>query len=390
MRKRPFFVIIIFILIVVMILFFWRPWGAKKIKIGFILPLTGDLANVGKGSKFAAELYKEEIGGTLKVGDKKYNLEFIYEDNRTDVDQAISAAIKLIVEDNVLAIVGPQSSRQAIPAGEICEINSTPMISPWSTNPQTTAFRPYIFRGCFLDPFQGPVIAKFATKEFGAKTAAVLYDKESDYPKGLAKYFKTAFEGIHGSGSVVAFETFVTNEKDFNKQLTAIIDSKANILFVPQYYSEVHLIVKQAQAMGWNKPILGGDAWGSSELMNLCGDGCKGQFFSTHYAAAGAKGRTQEFIELFESKYGYEPDDVAALTWDSVRLLLEAIQNSQVLTGDLMTDRDAIKDQMAEITDFEGITGKMSFTPEGDPSKCAVIVRISEGGAFEFYQSVCP
>jgi len=390
MRKRLYFGIILFLLILGTVSFFWRPWEAKKIKIGFILPFSGDLANVGKGSRDAAELYKEQIGGELKAGDKTYALEFIYEDNQTDVDHAISAAVKLIVEDNVLGIVGPQSSKQAIPAGEICEINSTPMISPWSTNPQTTAFRPYVFRGCFLDPFQGPVIAKFATKEFNATTAAVLYDSESDYPKGLAKYFKTAFEEIHGADAVVAFESFATGETDFSKQLTAIVNSKANILFVPQYYSEVHLVVKQAESMGWDKPILGGDAWGSSELMEKCGDGCKGQFFSTHYAAAGAQGETQKFIRRFKSKYKYEPDDVAALTWDSLRLMLAAIQNTKGLTGDLMADRDAIKDKMAEITDFKGITGNMSFTPEGDPSKCAVIVKISEDGVFEFYQSVCP
>ncbi len=159
------------------------------------------------------------------------------------------------------------------------------MISPWSTNPQTTKDRPYVFRACFLDPFQGPVAAKFATEEFQAKKAAVLYDIASDYPKGLAEYFKEAFEKIHGAGSVVAFETFTTKDRDFSAQLTNIIKSGADVLFTPQYYDEVPLIVKQAHQLGWKKPIMGSDSWGSAELMKLCGDDCKGLYFTTIRAA---------------------------------------------------------------------------------------------------------
>ncbi len=148
--------------------------------------------------------------------------------------------------------------------------------------------------------------------------------------------------------------------------------------------------MKQAHGLGWDKPIMGSDSWGSAELMTLCGDDCKGLFFSTHYAAAGAKGATREFIEKYNAKHGYIPDDVAALTWDAIRLLLQAIQNTGGLSGDLQKDRDSVKDALAQIKDFDGITGKMTFTPEGDPIKFAVIVKISDQGEFEFYQSVCP
>ncbi len=136
---------------------------------------------------------------------------------------------------------------------------------------------------------------------------------------------------------------------------------------------------------------MGSDSWGSAELMNLCGDDCKGLFFSTHYAAAGAQGATKEFIDKYKEKYGYVPDDVGALTWDAIRIMIQAVQNTGVpLTGDIKKNRDAIKDQLAKITDFDGITGKMTFNPEGDPSKCAVVVKISNAGEFEFYKSVCP
>lgn len=366
--------------------------AADTIKVGFNIPLTGDIPKVGEGSKYAAEILLAEVNGAggIKVGDKTYKLQFIYEDNESKAESATAAALKLITQDQVLAIIGPQASKQAIPAGEVCNSYKTPMISPWSTNPQTTKDRPYVFRACFLDPFQGPVAAKFATEEFQAKKAAVLYDIASDYPKGLAEYFKEAFEKIHGAGSVVAFETFTTKDRDFSAQLTNIIKSGADVLFTPQYYDEVPLIVKQAHQLGWKKPIMGSDSWGSAELMKLCGDDCKGLFFTTHYAAAGAKGATKEFIDKYNAKYGYIPDDVAALTWDAIRLLLQAIQNTGGLTGNLEKDRDNVKDALAKIKDFDGITGKMTFTPEGDPIKCAVVVKISDKGEFEFYKSVCP
>ncbi len=367
-------------------------WSADTIKIGFNIPLTGDIPKVGECSKYAAEIRIAEINGAggLTVGNKTYKLQFIYEDNESKAESATSTALKLITQDQVLAIVGPQSSKQAIPAGEVCNANKTPMVSPWSTNPKTTENRPYVFRACFLDPFQGPVVAKFASEEFKAKKAAVLYDIASDYPKGLAEFFKEAFEKINGAGSVVAFETFTTKDKDFSAQLTKIAKSGADVLFTPQYYDEVPLIVKQARELGWNKPILGSDSWGSAELMNLCGDGCKGYFFSTHYAAAGAKGATKEFIDKYKAKYNYVPDDVAALTWDAINLLCQAIQNTGGLSGNLDKDRDAVKDKLTQIKDFDGITGKMTFAPGGNPIKCAVIVKISDKGEFEFYKSVCP
>jgi branched-chain amino acid transport system substrate-binding protein len=298
--------------------------------------------------------------------------------------------MKMITEDEVLVIVGPQSSKQAVPAGEVANNYGTPMISPWSTNPDTTKDRPFVFRGCFLDPFQGPVLANFIKEEFGFTKAAVLYDVASDYPKGLAEYFKEAWENVNGKGSVVAFESFTTKDADFSSQLSKIIRSGAEVLFTPQYYNEVALIVQQAHELGWDKPIVGSDSWGSAETVELCGKNCYGLFFSTHYAAAGAVGKTKEFIERYEKKYGYVPDDVAALTWDSLGIVQAAIQSTGGLTGNIEEDRKSVRDAMAGVKEYEGITGKMTFTEEGDPIKCAVIVRISEKGEFEFYKSVCP
>ncbi len=362
------------------------------IKIGVNAPITGDIPKVGEGSKYAARMWLEDIkaAGGLKVGGKTYQVEVVIEDNESKAESAVKAATKLITVDEVLAIVGPQSSKQAVPAGEVANNYKTPMISPWSTNPDTTKNRPYVFRACFLDPFQGPVLANFIKDEFGYKKAAVLYDVASDYPKGLAQFFKASWEKLNGPGSVVAYESFTTKDTDFSAQLTKIINSGAEVLFTPQYYNEVALIVQQAHQLGWKKPIVGSDSWGSAETVKLCGKDCNGLFFSTHYAAAGAKGATKEFIDRYTKQYGYVPDDVAALTWDAMRIVQKAIEDCGKLSGDLKKDRQAVRDAMARVKEFDGITGKMTFTEEGDPLKCAVIVRISDKGEFEFYKSVCP
>lgn len=366
--------------------------SAPVIRIGVNAELTGDIPKVGEGTKYAAEMWLEDIkaAGGLDVGGKKYEVELFIEDNEAKGESAAKANTKLITQDEVLVIVGPQASKQAVPAGGVANDMSTPMISPWSTNPDTTLDRPWVFRTPFLDPFQGPVVANFVTDEFGFTKAAVLYDVASDYPKGLAEFFKSAWEDLHGAGSVVAYESFTTKDTDFSAQLTKIRESGAEFIFAPQYYNEVALIVQQSRELGFTAPIVGSDSWGSSELMNLCGDACKGLFFSTHYAAAGATGATEEFIDRYQAKYGYVPDDVAALTWDSMLIVQQAIQSCGTITGDLDADRKCIRDAMAQIKDFDGITGKMTFTEQGDPIKCAVIVRIDEQGQFSFYKQVCP
>ena len=364
----------------------------KTIKIGINAPITGDIPKVGEGTKFAAQMWLEDIkaAGGLRVGGKPHPVELVIEDNESKAESAVKVNTKMITEDEVLVIVGPQASKQAVPAGEVANNYKTPMISPWSTNPDTTKDRPYVFRGCFLDPFQGPVLANFIKEEFGYTKAAVLYDVASDYPKGLAEFFKKAWEKLQGPGSVVAFESFTTKDADFSSQLTKIINSGAEVLFTPQYYNEVALIVQQAHELGWKKPIVGSDSWGSAETVELCGKDCYGLFFSTHYAAAGATGPTKAFIDRFKAKYGYVPDDVGALTWDALRIVQEAIQSCGKITGKIEKDRKCVRDALARIKQFKGITGEMTFTEDGDPIKCAVIVKISNKGEFEFYKSVCP
>jgi branched-chain amino acid transport system substrate-binding protein len=392
MKKKGVLTFIALLLVGAILLGACAQTQEETIVIGVNAPMTGDIPKVGEGTKYAAEMWLEDINeaGGLEVGGTTYQVELVIEDNEAKAESATAINTKLITQDEVLVIVGPQSSKQAVPAGGVANDSETPMVSPWSTNPNTTLDRPWVFRGCFLDPFQGPVAANFVTEEFGFTKAGVLYDVASDYPKGLAEFFKKGWEDLHGEGSVVAYESFTTGDADFSAQLTKIKDSGAEFIFTPQYYNEVALIAQQAHELGWDAPIMGSDSWGSAELMNLCGDDCKGQFFSTHYAAAAATGATKEFIDRYNEKHGYVPDDVGALTWDTMLIVQKAIQDCGEITGDLEVDRKCVRDALANIKDFDGITGKMTFTEEGDPIKCAVIVKISDAGEFEFYKSACP
>jgi branched-chain amino acid transport system substrate-binding protein len=366
------------------------PAAPTTIKIGVNAPLTGDIPKEGEQTKFASEMWLEDIGSEITVGGTTYTVEIVLEDNESKAESAAAVNTKLVTQDEVLVIVGPQASKQAVPAGGVANDNETPMISPWSTNPNTTLDRPWVFRAPFLDPFQGPVVANFVSDEFGFTKAAVLYDVASDYPKGLADNFKEGWEAIHGAGSVVAFESFTTGDTDFSAQITNIMDTGAEFFFTPQYYNEVPLIVQQAHELGFMAPIVGSDSWGSPDTVELCGSDCYGLFFSTHYAAEGATGATKEFIDEYNAKYGYVPADVAALTWDAFLIVEQAIMDCGEITGDLAADRKCVRDAMAKIKDFHGITGDMTFTEEGDPIKCAVIVEITDEGKFAFYQSACP
>ena len=212
-----------------------QPTQETEIRIGVIAPLSGDIANVGQSTVEAAELAVQKVNdaGGLDVGGRKQKVVLVIEDNQDKAEVAVSAAQKLINQENVVAIVGPQASRNAIPVSNVAENAHIPMVSPWSTNPETTAGKQYVFRVAFIDPFQGRVMARFAIEEFGAQKAGVLYDVASAYNKGIAEIFKQVFE--EAGGQVVAFESYTTGEQDFSRQLENIRDSGAEVLFLPNY-----------------------------------------------------------------------------------------------------------------------------------------------------------
>jgi branched-chain amino acid transport system substrate-binding protein len=360
--------------------------GAKsenEVRLGINAELTGSKPTVGDSCKKAMELLVAQVNqdGGLKVGDKKIPLKLYVEDNEDKAESAAAAAQKLISQNNVLAVIGPNASGNAIPAARICEDNGVIMISPWSTNPKTTEGKNFIFRSCFIDDFQGQVMAKFARQNLKATTAAVLYDVASEYNKGIAEFFKKFFEA--DGGRVVAFASYTTGDKDFSSQLTTIKAASPQVLFLPNYYNEVPLQVKQAKNQGLTCAIIGSDSWGSQELLTLGGKELEGAFFSTHYAQDIATPKAQKFIAEFAAKYGKKPDDVAALTYDAGMLLLNAISQAGSL------DRLKVRDALAQEAAYEGVTGKMTFKGTGDPVKSAVILQVKDG-QFKYFASEQP
>ncbi len=368
----------------------WADDGV--IRIGFNLPLTGMFELVGSHSKKAAELVQKDIeaAGGIQVGGKKYKVEFLYDDNESNPTSAASLTIKQVSQEKVLGIIGPLSSSQAIPVGQMAQAFATPMISPWSTSPTTTKDRPYVFRSCFIFTVQGPAITKFAASEFKATKAAVLFDIVAAYPRGMAKNFKEAFEAANGVGSVVAFEEFRTGDEDFSKQLARIKDSGAEFIFTPQHYNEVPLIVRQAKSMGLTLPIMGSNSWAGGDLIGECGADCSGLFFTGNYAPGKATGLNKEFVDAYVTAYGENPDEPAALTWDALRVFVEAIEKTGGLSGNLVKDRTLVKDTLTKIQDFDGAAGILSFNETGNPSKCTIVVKIDESGVFAFHDSICP
>ena len=360
------------------------------IKVGLIVELTGDMPGVGASSKNAAQLAVNEqnSAGGISIGGKPYQIELVVEDNASKAEQSVAAVNKLITQDNVLAIVGPNASLGAIPAAEIAEYNKTLLITPWSTNPKTTLDtttgkpKDYVFRACYTDPFEGRVLARFVLEKLKAKKVAVLYDVASEAPKSQADLFRLTFEEL--GGKTVAFETYTTGDRDFSAQLTKIKSANPDVIFLPAYYNDVGLIAQQAHRAGITQPLVGSDAWSSPELIKLSNGTVEGDYFANHYASDIATPTAKKFIDAYTKQYGNIPDDVAALTYDSMGLLFEAIKKSPTL------DRKVVRDSLATLANYPGVTGDIKFTAgSGDPVKSAVIMQI-KGDKFVWVMNAAP
>ncbi|HEX7616914.1 MAG TPA: ABC transporter substrate-binding protein [Thermoanaerobaculia bacterium] len=354
-------------------------WACGKselpdLAIGVIAELSGDIPAVGASCKNAAEMAVAEINdaGGVKVAGTSYRLRLVLEDSKGEAAEAGDDLKRLASEDKVLAIVGPNASVGAIPAAQAAEDGKIPMITPWSTNPLTTAGKKWVFRTCFTDAFEGHVLARFATGYLHAAKAAVLYDPDSQAPKSQAELFRKDFE--EAGGKVVAFETYKTGDKDFAAPFGRIAAAAPDLIFLPSYYNEVPLQLKQAHKLGIKVPFLGSDNWSSPELVKLAGADAEGAAFCNHYAPEVRVDAVARFVTPYKNKYGQTPDDVAALTYDSFKLLAKA------LAGASRLDRDAIREALSKIREFEGVTGKMTFKEgSGDPVKSAVMMRVEDG-----------
>jgi branched-chain amino acid transport system substrate-binding protein len=360
------------------------------IKVGAIGELTGSAAAQGASFKNAAELAVNKINdaGGLEVAGKKYRIQLAIMDNGSRVDLSSALVYKLYEQNNVLAIIGPDDDRFAIPASETAERIEVSLITPRSTNLKTTLAgltgqpKQYVFRASLSDSDQGHLLAKFALEKLGAKKAAALYDDQSDSNRTIAEAFKQTFET--NGGQVVAFETYASGEHYYGEQLARIKDSSPDIILLPNDYGDIPPQVQQARQLGISAPFLGGPAWGKAELIQQCGADCEGSYFSAPFSVKDPAPVTQEFVADYIAEYDSPPDDTAALTYDAFNLIWRALQAAGT------ADRQAVRDALAKISQFTGVTGSIQFQPgSGDPIKSAVILKIKQG-KFEFFSHANP
>jgi len=307
-------------------------------------------------------------------------IKLVMEDDRSTPGESATIVRKLIANDKVVAILGEFASSRSLEGGPICQENKIPMISPGSTNPKVTEIGDYIFRACFMDSFQGAVLAKFALSK-GYKSAAVLMDEKQAYSKGLAQYFREVF--TQNGGQIVKEQSYSSGDKDFRAQLTSLKSAKPDIVFLPGYYNEVALIARQARQFGLKAPFLGGDGWEGDSLLKVAGSALDGSYFSSHFSADNQDPVVQGFIHKYKAKYGSMPDCQAALGYDSVWILAEAIQRAG------STDSKAIRDAVAATKDYLGVTGRITIDAGRNASKPAVVQTIG-GGGFKFVENVEP
>lgn len=358
------------------------PLPAQEVVIGQYASLTGSEATFGINSSNGVALAVEEInskGGVL--GGRK--IKVITEDDQSKPGQPSAAVKKLVSSDRVVAVVGEIASSRSLEAAPICQEAKIPMVSPGATNPRVTEVGDYIFRVCFIDPFQGTVMAKFALDNLKATKVAILTDVRNDYSVGLTKFFKEYFES-HG-GKIVTERSFSGGgtDRDFRAQLTSIKAAQPDAIFVPGYYTEAGLIAKQARSLGIKAPLLGGDGWDSPKLSEIGGSAIDGSYFSTHFSPKDQNPKVQDFVKKYQAKFNSMPDGMAPLGYDAMLVLADAINTAGG------TDGSKIRDALAGIKDFDGVTGKITIDSKRNATKAAVVLKVNSKG-HEFVASVAP
>jgi branched-chain amino acid transport system substrate-binding protein len=352
---------------------------SNEIVIGEFGALTGSIASFGQSTHKGVEMAIEEANAAGGVLGKKIRL--VTEDDQGKPEEALTAATKLISKDRVVALIGEFASSNSLAAAPMAQSSGIPMVSHGSTNPKVTQVGDYIFRVCFIDPFQGQVMAKFARGSLKLSRVAILRDVKSDYSVGLADYFTQSFTAA--GGSIAGDESYTAGDKDFNAQLTTLIATKPEAIFVPGYYTEVGLIARQARRLGFTGALLGGDGWDSEKLWEIGGDALNNGYFSNHYSVDNPAPEIRAFVEKFKAKYGAAPDALAALGYDAARVLIAAIGRAG------SAEPKAIRDALARTKDFAGITGNITLDANRDAVKSAVVLEV-KGGKFEYKETVNP
>lgn len=340
--------------------------SANEILVGEYGSMTGSEATFGIMTHRGIELAFNQVNAAGGVKGKK--LKLISLDDQGKPEEAATAVTKLVTQNKVMAVLGEVASSRSLAGAPIAQQYKVPMITPSSTNPKVTEVGDYIFRVCFIDPFQGTVMAKFAAEQLKAKRVAILRDVKSDYSMGLADFFRDTF--TKQGGQIVDEQTYVSGDIDFKGQLTQIKSKKPDAIFIPGYYTEVGLIARQARARGLKQPLLGGDGWDSSKLYEIGKDAVNGSYFSNHYTTESDDPAVKKFIADFKAAYNEEPDGLAAMGYDAAKVLVDALNRASALTT------TELRNALASTSDYPGVTGKITINDKRNAVKSAVVVQV--------------
>lgn len=373
---RPFKIATLFVIAILLFISIGCQSGSGDLKVAILAPLSGPAPTFGISTRDGALMAIDEWNAKGGVLGKK--IVPIVEDSQCTPDPAVNAANKVIDQDKVHYIIGEYCSKASIPISEVANAKHVIQITGGSTNPAVTVdkdgkVKDYIFRACFIDPFQGTVAAKFALNTLKAKTAFVMFDQANDYAKGLAEYFEKAFTA--NGGKIVGKETYTSKDTDFSAILAKISTSKPDMVYLPDYYNIVNLAVKQAKEKGIKVPFMGGDGWDSADLDLKAADG---GYFTNHYSAEDTRPVVQNFVKAYGAKYKDDkgqpkvPDNPGLLAYDATNLLLEAIKEAGA------DDTDKVKDALSKIS-FDAVSGHITFDKDHNPTKSATILAIKNG-----------
>lgn len=382
MKKKSMFTVIALVVIIAFVVTGCgggapaKPTESKDIKIGVVYELTGGTASFGTAANNGTKLAFKEINAAGGVLGKQITI--VSADNKGEPSESANAMTKVISQDKVVAVVGFTTSSNGIAGSAVNEANKIPFVAAATTNPKVTVdektgkAKPYTFRVCFIDPFQGTVGANFVLKDLKLKKAVVLIDNSSDYSKGLAKFFKEAF--VKGGGAIAGEEAYLQKDKDFKAILTKVKGMGPEVIYLPGYYEEVGMISKQAREMGISVPIVGGDGWDSPKLVEIGGAaGMNNTFFTNHYSPEDTSAASKKFVDAYKKEYGVMPDAMAVLGYDAAYVMADAIKRAGV------ADPAKIQAALVATKDFPAVTGSTTLNENHDAVKSAVIIEMKEG-----------
>ena len=353
--------------------------SAGTIVVGYYGDLSGRTSSFGQSTKNGVEMAADEINKAGGIDGR--TIQIVTEDDQGEPNKAATVVTKLINQDKVIALLGEVASSNSLAAAPKAQGSKVPMISPSSTNPAVTQVGDYIFRVCFIDPFQGEVMAKFSANNLKAKRAAILYDFNSDYSRGLYQFFKRSFTQL--GGQIVSEQSYTQGDRDFSGQLTAIRSSNPEVIYVPGYYGEVGVIANQTKQLGIKAPLLGGDGWDAPQLWQLGGASLNGDYISNHYSVDDPSPAIQKFVADYKGRYNILPDALAALGYDSMKVLADAIKRAGT------TENTKLRDAIAQTKNFGGVTGQITIDKDRNAVKPAVVLKLQDG-KFVYETTIAP